>query len=311
MKKVAVILPCLNEENAIGVVVKEFRDYLPDAAIYIFDNGSDDNTMQEARDAGAAVFSEPARGKGNVVRRMFADVEADVYVMADGDGTYDVSRAPELVQRLLDERLDMIIGSRLDSYHQSGSRSGHQLGNQMITRAVNLLFGVDFKDILSGYRVMSRRFVKTAPVLVGGFEVETMLTIHALETRASIVEVPCRYSSRVLGTESKLRTYRDGWRILQTILYFFKEVRPFLFFSLLALLFFVTGLVFGVPVILEYMETGLVPRFPTAFLATGLMVLAGISLTSGLILDSVALQRREQKRFAYLCHKAPGTDQSG
>lgn len=305
MDRVAVVIPCLNEEDAIASVVREFRTALPEAAIYVCDNGSSDDTGGRAREAGALVVHEPAAGKGNAVKRLFADIDAQVYVLVDGDGTYDAGDAPDMVRRVEQEHFDVVIGSRRDSYGHSDSRVGHELGNRMITNAVNVLFNVELEDILSGYRVMSRRYVKSAPILVSGFEVETMLTIHALEVGANMTELPTTYRSRPHGTASKLRTWRDGFRILHTIVYFFKEIRPFRFFSVIAALFAGAGLVLGVPVILEFMETGLVPRFPTALLATGLMVLASISLVSGMILDSVALQRREWKRLAYLGFPGP------
>ncbi len=311
MQEVAVIIPCLNEGDGVGGVIREFRAALPQATIYVCDNGSTDETSICAREAGAIVYQESCRGKGNAVKRMFADVEAEVYVLVDGDGTYDPADVQELVRRVEKEQFDMVTASRRESYAESGSRVGHEFGNRLITSSVNLLFNVELADVLSGYRAMSRRYVKSAPVLVSGFEVETMLTIHGLEVGATMIEIPTTYRRRPTGTNSKLRTWHDGFRILQTIVYFFKEIRPFVFFSLIAVLFVSAGLFLGIPVILEFMETGLVPRFPTALLATGLMVLASISLVSGMILDSVALQRREMKRFAYLGNPAPKGSREG
>ncbi|MDR2874692.1 MAG: glycosyltransferase [Methylobacillus sp.] len=298
--KVALIIPCLNEAEALPRLFEQIRTHLPDAEVHIFDNASTDDTLNIARSHGAKVHAVIERGKGRVVARMFADVDADVYVMADGDGTYDLAATAQHIRRLADEQIDMIVGTRLESYDESASRKGHKTGNRMLTRLMNCLFRNQLTDVLSGYRVMSRRFVKTAPVMVSGFEIEVMLTIHALDIRCHIAEVPINYFKRVEGTSSKLRTLRDGWRILLAMVYFFKEVRPFLFFTLGSLALGLLSLGIGVPVIMEYFETGLVPRFPTAILAASLMIAALISLSCGLILDSVARQRKEVKRLFYL-----------
>jgi glycosyltransferase involved in cell wall biosynthesis len=298
--RIALIIPCLNEAEALPRLFEQIRTHLPTGEVHIFDNGSTDNTPEIARNNGAKVHTVIERGKGRVVARMFADVNADVYVMVDGDGTYDLASTSQHIQKLLDERIDMIIGTRLDSYTESASRKGHKTGNQLLSGLMNFLFKNQLTDVLSGYRIMSRRFVKTAPVMVSGFEIEVMLTIHALDIRCHMAEVPINYFKRVEGSTSKLRTLRDGWRILLAIFYFFKEVRPFLFFTSGSILLSLLSLAIGVPVIMEFFETGLVPRFPSAILAASLMIAALISLSCGLILDSVSEQRRELKRLFYL-----------
>ncbi len=301
----AVILPSFNEELAIASVISEIRRCLPAANIYLFDNGSSDKTVEIASSFGIKIFVEDALGKGNVVRRMFADVEADVYLMIDSDGTYDLSTASELIDLVATENADMVVGTRMDQYAGSDSPPGHQFGNWMLTTMLNVFFGVQLRDILSGYRVFSRRFVKTAPIIAQGFEIETVLTVHALESRSIVKEVPINYRARVEGSESKLNTFRDGIRILATIFFLIKNVRPLFFFGILAALFTFLGLVLGIPVIEEFFLTGLVPRFPTAILATGMIMLAAISSVAGLILDSIAAERRSAKRLAYLSYLAP------
>lgn len=301
----AVLIPCYNEEKAIGIVVADFRAALPDAIVYVYDNNSTDDTVGEARRAGAVVRSEPRQGKGNVVRRMFADVDADIYVLVDGDDTYHAPSAPELVRRLVDDELDMVLASRQASEDREAFRQGHRFGNRLLTGFVSTLFHNDLEDMLSGYRVFSRRFVKSFPALAVGFETETELTVHALELRLPFCEVPVPYKSRPTGSESKLRTYRDGLRILITILILFKEERPLVFFSIIGGLLALLSLGLAVPVFYEYIETGMVPRFPTAILATGIMLLAFLSFTSGLILDTVARGRSELKRLAYLAVPRP------
>ncbi len=299
MIRIAVLLPCYNEGPAIGAVVHTFRAALPQSEIYVYDNNSTDNTVANAHAAGAIVRSEPMQGKGNVVRRMFADIEADVYVMADGDGTYDASAASGMVELLLHKNLDMVVGRRDGGAERNTYRLGHRFGNWLITRTVASLFDDRFHDVLSGYRVMSRRFVKSFPALVSGFEIETTLTIHALELGIPSAEVVTRYSERIQGTESKLSTIWDGLRIFGVIALLFKETRPFRFFGILASIFAAASLVAGIPIIVEFMDTGLVPRFPTAILATGMMLLGAIALTCGLILDSVSRGRLETKRMLY------------
>jgi glycosyltransferase involved in cell wall biosynthesis len=297
--KVAVLLPCLDEEAAIGQVVRDFRAALPGASVYVYDNGSTDRTVEVAREAGAIVRREPLKGKGNVVRRMFADVEADVYVLVDGDDTYDASAAPALVRALVEGNLDMVNGAR-EGGGEAAYRAGHRLGNVVLTRLVAATFGNRIRDMLSGYRVFSRRYVKSFPALSSGFEIETELTVHALELRVPTAEVVTSYFERPEGSTSKLSTYRDGARILYTMARLFRDVRPLPFFFGFAALFAAVGLALGAEVVAEYLKTGLVPRLPTAVLATGLMLLASLSVVCGMILDSVARGRREAKRLAYL-----------
>lgn len=296
---IAVIIPCLDEEAAIGAVVRGMRASLPDAIVYVYDNGSTDRTMERARAAGAVVRSERMRGKGNVVRRMFADVQADVYVLIDGDGTYDTSAAPGLVQLLLDDQLDLVNAARITE-SESAYRSGHRLGNVVLSGMVARIFGARFRDILSGYRVLSRRFVKSFPAVASGFEIETELTVHALELRMPVAEVPTRYEERAAGSLSKLHTYQDGVRILRMIVRLAKEERPLPFFSIIAGILAASAVGLSVPLLVEYERTGLVPRFPTAILSTGVMILAFLALTCGFVLDTVTRGRREMKRLAYL-----------
>jgi glycosyltransferase involved in cell wall biosynthesis len=296
---VAVLIPCYNEAAAIERVVAGFRRALPAAVVYVYDNNSQDGTAEIARRAGAVVRREPLQGKGNVVRRMFADVEADVYVLVDGDGTYDAEAAPRLVERLLQEDLDMVTGVRVaDS--AGAYRLGHEFGNRMLTGLVASIFGDRCADMLSGYRAFSRRFVKSFPALAAGFEIETELTVHALELRMSIADVQTRYGSREAGSTSKLHTIRDGLRIGATIVNIVKEERPMHFFTTVALIFFFASLGFGYPVITTYFETGLVPRLPMAVLAMGLMIVACLSFTAGVVLGSVTSGRRELRRLHYL-----------
>lgn len=306
--KVAVLIPCYNEELAVAKVVHDFRAALPEATIYVYDNNSKDKTIAVAREAGAIVRSETLQGKGNVVRRMFADVEADIYVMIDGDATYHAPSAPGMIRRLIDENLDMVVGTRLRTEEAGAFPAGHEFGNHLLTGTVAWLFGDRFGDMLSGYRVFSRRFVKSFPALSKGFETETELTVHALALRMPVAEIETPYYARPEGSVSKLKTYRDGWRILMTIIKLAKEERPLFFFSTIFALFALVAVVLAAPVVLTYMETGLVPRFPTAILATGIMILGFLSLASGFILDNVKHGRRETKRLAYLHYKAPGAE---
>ena len=303
--RIAVLLPCYNEEAAIAQTVAGFRAALPSATIYVYDNNSKDRTIEVARAAGAVVRSERMQGKGNVVRRMFADVDADIYVMADGDTTYDAEAAPQLVQKLLDEQLDMVVGSRV-TQEDAAYRRGHVMGNKLLTGMLAQLFGRSFTDILSGYRVFSRRFVKSFPVLSGGFEIETEISVHALELRMPVGEVETRYFSRPEGSTSKLSTYSDGFRILNTIVTLYRIERPLLFFGAIGALFALLAIVLGIPLAVTYYHTHLVPRFPTAILATGLVILAALNGFAGLILDTVVRGRREVRRLAYLGHPAPG-----
>jgi glycosyltransferase involved in cell wall biosynthesis len=304
--RIAILLPCYNEEAAIAQTVAGFRAALPGAAIYVYDNNSADRTCEVAAAAGAFVRSERMQGKGNVVRRMFADVDADVYLMADGDATYDAAAAPELVRRLVEEQLDMVVGARKSEVEEA-YRRGHRLGNRLFTGILAGLFGRSFTDIFSGYRVFSRRFVKSFPALSRGFETETEISVHALELAMPVAEVVTAYGARPEGSVSKLSTYRDGWRIAKTILHLFRIERPVLFYGGFSAFLAALALVLAVPLIVTYVETGLVPRFPTAILITGLMIVAFLSFGVGLILDTVVRGRREVRRLAYLSFPAPGT----
>lgn len=298
--KIVVLLPCYNEGGAIKKVVKEFKSVLPSSEVYVFDNNSTDNTASQAAEAGAIVRYETHQGKGNVVRRMFSDVEADIYVMADGDGTYDAQAAITLVDELISGDLDMVIGTRKeDDSHNEQYRLGHRFGNQALSRIVGTLFGHQMRDVLSGYRVMSRRFVKSFPNMAKGFEIEVMLTIHALSLRLPIKEIATSYFNRAEGTVSKLNTFRDGLRIFLGIVYLFKEYRPLQFFGAWSVVVAVVAMLVGVPVIFEFFETGLVPRFPSAILATGLVIVSTISLTCGVLLDTVSRGHMELKRILY------------
>ena len=302
--RIAVVLPCYNEEAAIADTVAGFRAALPDAAIYVYDNNSSDRTVEIARAAGAEVRTEKMQGKGNVVRRMFADVDADIYIMADGDLTYDPKAAPTMVAMLLSEQLDMVVGTR---QHEAAEayRGGHVLGNKLFTGLLSSLFGRSFTDIFSGYRVFSRRFVKSFPVLSAGFEIETEISVHALELKMPVGEIETAYAARPEGSASKLSTYRDGWRILKTIGTLYRIERPVLFYGSFAALLLLVAVVLAVPLIMTYLVTGLVPRFPTAILITGLGIVAVLSFFAGLILDTVTRGRREMRRLAYLAYPAP------
>ena len=308
--RVAVLLPCFNEEAAIVQTIAGFRAALPGAAIYVYDNNSTDRTVEVARGAGAVVRRERIQGKGAVVRRMFADVDADVYVMADGDATYDAASAPALVDRLLGEQLDMIVGSRVSQVQES-YRRGHRFGNALLTGMLARLFGRSFTDILTGYRVFSRRFVKSFPVLSVGFEIETEISVHALELKMPVGEVETPYFARPEGSVSKLSTYRDGWRILGTIATLYRIERPLWFFGGIGGLLAVLAVILAAPLVVTYMHTGLVPRFPTAILTTGLIILAALCFFAGLILDTVVRGRREVRRLAYLQLPAPGRASEG
>jgi len=297
--RIAVILPCYNEEAAIGLTVAGFRAALPNADIYVFDNNSADRTVEIAVEAGAMVRREQMQGKGHVVRRMFADIEADIYVMADGDATYDPAAAPAMIHRLIDEHLDMVVGARASEV-DAAYRRGHRLGNAVLTGILARLFGRTFSDVLSGYRVFSRRFVKSFPILSAGFQIETEISVHALELRMPVAEILTQYGARPEGSASKLSTYRDGWRILRTILTLFRIERPVLYFGSVGALLALLALFLAAPLIVTYAQTGLVPRQPTAILVTGLAVVACLCLFAGLILDTVVRGRREMRRLAYL-----------
>jgi glycosyltransferase involved in cell wall biosynthesis len=304
---IAVLVPCYNEEVAVAQVVKDFRAALPGAAIFVFDNNSTDNTAAAARAAGAEVFQEKRQGKGFVVSRMFTDVESDIYVLVDGDATYDAPSAPKMIARLLDERLDMVVANRVDR-EAAAYRAGHRTGNWLLTSFVASVFGPSFNDMLSGYRVFSRRFVKSFPVLSGGFEIETELTIHALELGLAVAEIDTPYYARPPGSTSKLNTWRDGFRILRTIVGIYRAERPLPFFSAIGLALAIASIGFAIPVFVTYFETGLVPRLPTAVLSLGLMLMAFLSGAIGLVLDTVTRGRREVKLLAYLAHRAPGEE---
>ena len=304
---IAVLVPCYNEEKSIAKVVADFRAALPDATIFVFDNNSTDRTVAVARAAGAEVFSVPHQGKGHVVRRMFTDIEADIYVLVDGDATYDAPSAPKMVDLLLRERLDMVVGTRVDQ-EVAAYRKGHRTGNWLLTTFVAQVFGRAFTDMLSGYRVFSRRFVKSFPVLSGGFEIETELTVHALELGLPVAEVPTPYYARILGSTSKLNTWRDGFRILRTIFKLYRAERPLRFFGSIGTMLALIAIGLAIPVLVTFFETGLVPRLPTAILSMGLMVLAFLCVAVGLILDTVTRGRRETKLFAYLALRAPGEE---
>jgi glycosyltransferase involved in cell wall biosynthesis len=299
LSRIAIIIPCYNEALTIGQLVHDFRRHLPQARVYVFDNNSSDDTVQVARAAGAIVRRVTMQGKGSVVRRMFSDVEADAYVMIDGDGTYDVAAAPRLVGKLLDEGLDMVVGSRV-STEQAAYRFGHRAGNSALTGFLSLIFGRTFTDILSGYRVFSRRYVKSFAAHSSGFEIETELTVHALELHMPVAEVATVYGSRPQGSVSKLNTYRDGFRILLTILRLFKSEKPLGFYSIAFALFALASLDLAVPIFTTYLATGLVPRLPTAVLCIALMLVGVILMACGIILDAVTKSRIEQKRFSYL-----------
>ncbi|PSO16369.1 glycosyltransferase family 2 protein [Bradyrhizobium sp. MOS003] len=297
--RIAVLVPCYNEEAAVATVVADFRKALPSAAIYVYDNNSRDRTATVAREAGAIVRSERRQGKGHVVRRMFADVEADVYVLVDGDATYDAPSAPRMIDRLLDDHLDMVVGLRVDQV-QAAYRLGHRTGNRMLTGFLASTFGHAFKDILSGYRVFSRRFVKSFPVLSDGFEIETELAVYALELSLPVAEIETPYYARPEGSFSKLNTWRDGFRILGTMVKLYRSERPLRFFAVIGGLLAMAAVILAIPIVITFIETGLVPRLPTAVLSMGLMIMALLSVSSGLVLDTVTRGRREMKMLAYL-----------
>ncbi|WP_407652155.1 glycosyltransferase family 2 protein [Dongia rigui] len=303
--RIAVLVPCYNEEVAVGHVVKAFRAALPQAAVYVFDNNSKDRTIAVALEAGAEVRHVTTQGKGNVVRRMFADIDADIYLLVDGDDTYDAASAPAMVEALLKDHLDMVVGCRT-SDEQAAYRPGHRFGNALLTNMVAMIFGRTFTDMLSGYRVFSRRFVKSFPAISDGFEIETELTVHALQLIMPCGEISTPYGSRRQGSASKLNTYRDGWRIILTILQLLRLEMPLRFFSAVAGALALASILLAIPLIVTYVETGLVPRLPTAILVTGLMILAALNLTSGFILDNVTRGRREMRHLFYLNHRGPG-----
>jgi glycosyltransferase involved in cell wall biosynthesis len=302
--RIAVLLPCYNEEAPIAATVAGFRAALPGATVYVYDNNSKDRTKEVAAKAGAVVRGEKQQGKGHVVRRMFADIDADVYVMADGDLTYDPAAAPAMVRMLLAEQLDMVVGTRRHE-EKDAYRGGHVIGNRVFTGLLSGLFGRSFSDIFSGYRVFSRRFVKSFPILSEGFEIETEMSVHALELRMPVGEVETSYAARPEGSHSKLSTYGDGWRILKTIGTLYRLERPVLFYGGIGALLLIAAILLAIPLVRTYLQTGLVPRFPTAILVTGMVIVAVLCFFAGLILDTVTRGRREVRRLSYLSLEAP------
>jgi glycosyltransferase involved in cell wall biosynthesis len=305
--RVAVLVPCFNEEAAIAAVVADFRSALPEATVYVYDNNSTDRTVAVARAAGAVVRGEMHQGKGNVVRRMFSDIEADVYVLVDGDATYDAPSARALIGRLRQDRLDMVVAARVHA-DKAAYRAGHRTGNMLFTAFVASVFKTTLGDVLSGYRVFSRRFVKSFPVLSRGFEIEIELTVHALQLELPVAELPTPYYARPQGSQSKLSTWRDGVRILATIINLYRSERPLAFFTGLGFAMAIASIGLAIPIVVTFIEEGIVPRIPTAILSTGLMLLAFLLVVAGLILDTVSRGRREMKLLAYLEQRAPGDD---
>jgi glycosyltransferase involved in cell wall biosynthesis len=305
--RIAVLVPCYNEEASIGKVVADFRAALPDAVIFVYDNNSTDRTAEVAAAAGAVVRHELHQGKGRVVRRMFTDIDADIYVTVDGDATYDAPSAPAMIDLLVRDRLDMVVAIRVDR-EQAAYRPGHRFGNKLLTGFVAMVFGETFTDMLSGYRVFTRRFVKSFPVLSGGFEIETELTVHALELELPVSELRTPYYSRPQGSASKLNTWRDGYRILRMILKLYRAERPLPFFGCMGLALAIASIGFAIPIFVTFIQEGIVPRIPTAVLATGMMLLAFLLVASGLILDTVTRGRRELKLLSYLAQRAPAEE---
>jgi glycosyltransferase involved in cell wall biosynthesis len=297
--RIAVLVPCFNEEAAVATVVADFRKALPSAEIFVYDNNSSDRTVAVAREAGAQVRNERRQGKGHVVRRMFADIDADIYLLVDGDATYDAASAPRMIDALLSDHLDMVVGFRVDQV-AAAYRPGHRTGNWMLTSFLASVFGQAFRDILSGYRVFSRRFVKSFPVLSDGFEIETELSVNALELALPVAEIETPYYARPEGSFSKLNTWRDGFRILGTILKLYRSEKPLRFFTAIGIFLMLVSISLAIPIVVTYLEQGLVPRLPTAVLSMGLMILAVLSVSSGLVLDTVTRGRREMKLLAYL-----------
>lgn len=302
-KKIAVVIPCYNEAATTGKVIRDFRIHLPNAEIYVFDNNSADLTSEVAEREGAIVRHVGHRGKGNVVRRMFADVNADIYLMVDGDDTYDASAAPSMIKQLLDEHLDMVVGTRIENGDENTYRPGHRLGNKMLTGAVSTIFKGSFSDMLSGYRVFSRRYVKSFPCQSHGFEIETELTIHALELRMCIGEIPTAYGERPEGSISKLSTYKDGIKILKTIIQLYAYERPLLFYTVIAAFLALMSLLIGAPVVADFVEMGIVPKLPSAIAAASVMVMAMLCLGCAIISHLITVCRREAKYLSYLSYQ--------
>ena len=296
---IAILLPCYNEGRAIAQVVLDFRTAMPGSRIFVYDNNSTDDTSEQAARAGATVIPSRRQGKGNVVRQMFADIEADIYLMADGDGTYDAKAAPLLVNKLIEDRLDMVVGTRKDVKKDAG-RTGHAFGNKIFNVIYQSIFGGDFTDIFSGYRAFTRRFAKSFPAESPGFEIETEMSVHASVLRLPIAEIECEYGVRGEGSESKLSTFRDGFRILRMIGMLMKETRPFAFFAIVSSFILALSIASGLPVVIEYFQTGLVEKIPTWMLSMTLLLASMMGFSAGVILDSVARSRAEQKRIFYL-----------
>jgi glycosyltransferase involved in cell wall biosynthesis len=299
LQRIAVLIPCYNEGRTIGGVISNFKTQLPGAVIHVYDNNSSDDTVPQAKANGAILGYEKRQGKGHVVRRMFRDIDADIYVLVDGDDTYDAASAPRLVAELIDSGADMVIGTRVGQ-HKAAYRRGHQIGGQLLTAFCAAVFSAKLHDMLSGYRILSRRFVKSLPALSAGFEIETELTIHALELELPILEVETPYFARPAGSVSKLDTWRDGMRILFTIVQLYRSERPLTFFTIIGGLLALLSVILAIPIVVTYIETGLVPRLPSAVLSTGLMILAFLSVAVGFVLDTVTRGRREMKLLAYL-----------
>jgi len=308
--RTAVLIPCFNEEHTVGVVINNFRKALPEAEIYVYDNNSNDLTCAVAKAAGAIVRRELYQGKGNVVRRMFADIEADIYVLVDGDATYDASAAPLMVATLCKKNLEYVNGARR-AISANAYRAGHAFGNKILTGLVRKIFGAQFADMLSGYKIFSRAFVKSFPALSNGFEIETELTVHALELRLPCEEVVINYGERPEGSISKLNTFRDGWRILKQIVVLVKNERPMLFFGGVGIFSILCATGIALPLLTTYLKTGLVPRLPTAILATGLVIVGLQSISTGILLDTVTRGRRELKRIAFLNAKSQSRNERG
>lgn len=301
-KKITVIIPCYNEEITIKSVIDDFKEHLPEAKIVVYDNNSTDKTSQIAKECGVVLKKEFRQGKGNVIRSAFREIDSDIYIMVDGDNTYPAKHAKELLEPILNDEADIVIGDRhsTGAYAKENKRSLHGFGNNLVKTLINKLFSSDLKDIMSGYRVMNRRFVKNIPVTSDGFEIETEMTLHTLDKKFRIKEIPIEYRDRPEGSFSKLNTLKDGFRVLKTILWVFKDYKPLMFFSLLASLFFILGLCFGIPPVIEYMQSGYVYKVPSAILATGLMLISVISLFSGFILDSVVKFHKEMYELRIL-----------
>lgn len=304
--KVAVLIPCYNEAVTIGKVVDDFKRVLPDADIYVYDNNSKDDTAAIAEDHGAIVRTEPRQGKGNVVRQMFREIDADYYIMVDGDDTYPAEAAPRLLEPLMNDTADMTVGDRLSNgtYGEENDRAFHGFGNNLVRWLIKVIYGYAFDDVMTGYRAFNRIFVKTMPVLSEGFQIETELSIHAVDKRFRTTDVPIDYRDRPEGSYSKLSTFGDGAKVLRAIASLFKDHKPMAFFGWLALILIVLGLIAGIPVIAEYFQTGLVPRFPTAILAIALVICGALSFTAGIILDTVAKTGRKQwELFTYQAYE--------